>query len=134
MNFRYRLMQFMSGRYGVDKLTYGLTVLAVVVAAVNLFVRSWPLQLAVYGIMIIALLRILSRNHEARRRENAKFVKLLGFVKRKRDFLEQKRADKCHIYKKCPDCKAILRLPRKVGLHTTVCPRCGKEFKVRVRK
>ena len=134
MNFRYRLMQFLSGRYGVDKLTYGLLALGITLSVVNIFARLLILQLLVYAVMLITLLRILSRNHEARRRENAKFMKLLGFAKRKRDFINQRRADKCHIYKKCPACKAILRLPRKVGHHTTVCPRCGKEFKVKVRK
>ncbi len=134
MNFRYRLMQFLSGRYGVDKLTYAILGLGIVLSGVNIFVRSFILQLLVYAVMLIALLRVLSRNHEARRSENAKFMQLLGFAKRKRDFINQKRADKCHVYKKCPTCKAILRLPRKVGHHTTVCPRCSKEFKVKVRK
>ena len=38
------------------------------------------------------------------------------------------------LWEKCPSCKAILRLPRRIGVHKTVCPKCGKEFTVRVRK
>ena len=67
-------------------------------------------------------------------KNNEKLLKLLGVFRRKKDFNEQKRADKCHVYKKCPSCKAVLRLPKRPGVHKTVCPRCGREFTVRVRK
>ena len=39
MNFRYRVMQFMSGRYGTDEFSYGLIILSVIIAVVNIFVR-----------------------------------------------------------------------------------------------
>ncbi len=134
MNFRYRLMQFMSGRYGVDSLFYGIFVAAMVVSFINLFFRSFILQLAVYALVIYAVYRVLSRNSEARLKENRWFRDKLALFKRKKDFYRQKKADTLHIYKKCPACRAILRLPRRQGVHTTVCPRCSKEFTVKVRK
>ena len=134
MNFRYRLMQFMSGRYGTDKFFYVTLIFAMVISFINLFFRLWIIQSVVYALVLFAFFRALSRNHEARRRENRWICDKLNFLKRKRDFYNQKRADKCHVYKKCPACKAILRLPRRVGVHTTVCPRCNKEFKVKVQK
>ena len=134
MNFRYRLMQFMSGRYGADKLSNALLILAAVVSFVNLFVRTSILQLIVYALIIYAFFRMLSRNIEGRRRENQWFNEKLSFLKKRKEFYEQKKADTFHVYKKCPACKAILRLPHRIGEHTTVCPRCGKEFKVKVRK
>lgn len=134
MNFRYRLMQFMSGRYGMDKFFYGIVAVAVVISFLNLFFRSIILQLAVYALFFYALFRILSRNYEARRRENVWFLEKLDFLKKRKEFYDRKKADSFHIYKKCPACKAILRLPRRVGVHTTICPRCNKEFTVKVRK
>lgn len=134
MNFRYRLMQFMSGRYGIDKLFYIITAVALILSFINIFLQSFILQTVVYVIMFFGILRVFSRNCEARRRENRWICEKLNFIQRKRDFYNQKKADKCHIYKKCPACKAILRLPRRVGLHTTICPRCNKNFKVKVRK
>lgn len=134
MGFRYRFMQFMSGRYGVDRLFYILFIISALISFINIFLRLWFLQLIVYGVMLFAIYRFLSRNHTARLRENSWVTEKLNFLKRKKDFYNQKKADKYHIYKRCPACKAILRLPRRVGLHTTVCPRCNKEFKVRVRK
>lgn len=134
MNFRYRLMQFMSGRYGVDKLFYGIMGTAVFVAFLNLFIRHYFVQLIVYALIIYAVFRLLSRNFEARRRENRWFTEKLNFFKNKRDFYYRKKSDSLHVYKKCPACKAVLRLPHRVGVHKTVCPRCGREFTVKVKK
>lgn len=134
MNFRYRLMQFMSGRYGADNLNYFLLILAVIVSVANLILRFWLLQLIVYTLIFYAFFRFLSRNFDARRRENKWFNDKVNFLKNRRDLYEQQRNDKFHVYRKCPACKAVLRLPHRIGTHTTVCPRCGREFKVKVRK
>lgn len=134
MNFRYRLMQFMSGRYGVDKLFYGLFCIAAALSFINVFVRSGIIQLLVYAIVIYAVYRFLSRNFEARRKENEWFMNKLNVAKRRKEFYNQKKADKFHVYRKCPACKAILRLPHRIGVHQTVCPRCGREFTVKVKK
>lgn len=140
MNFRYRLMQFMSGRYGPDETSFVIFITAVVLSVVNIFIRFasitayFVIQLIVYALIIYGLFRMLSRNLEQRRRENIRVKEKLGFIKRKKDFYAQKKADKIHVYKKCPSCGAVLRLPRRIGIHTTVCPKCGKEFTVKVKK
>lgn len=134
MNFRYRIMQFMSGRYGNDKLGSVIFIAACILAFLNIRFHSITLQLIVYALIIYGIFRMLSRNIEARRRENRWFLDRFSAFKRKREIYNQRRMDKFHVYKKCPNCKAILRLPRKIGVHTTVCPKCAKEFRVRVRK
>ena len=134
MNFRYRLMQFMSGRYGTDKLFYGIMGLAAIVAFINLIVRLYILQLLVYALFAYAVFRMLSRNITARRKENDWFMEKVLSFKRRKEFYDRQKADSIHVYKKCPACKAVLRLPRRIGVHTTVCPRCNKEFTVKVRK
>ncbi|MEE1005982.1 MAG: zf-TFIIB domain-containing protein [Acutalibacteraceae bacterium] len=140
MNFRYRLMQFMSGRYGPDETFFVIFILAVILSVANIFLRFVSIglyaviQLIVYALIIFAVFRMFSRNTEQRRKENYWVKEKLGFLKRKKDFHDQKKADIMHIYKKCPACKAVLRLPRRVGVHTTVCPKCGKEFTVKVKK
>ena len=140
MNFRYRLMQFMSGRYGPDETFFVIFIVAVILSVVNIFIRFVSLglylviQLLVYALIIYSLFRIFSRNLEQRRRENMWVREKLGFLRRKRDFYAQKKADKVHVYKKCPSCGAVLRLPRRIGVHKTVCPKCGKEFTVKVKK
>jgi len=134
MNFRYRLMQFMSGRYGADGLTYGLLIAASVLAFINIFVRSIILQAIVYALVFFSIFRTFSRNIEARRKENRWFMDKVFALKRYKEIRDQRKADQLHIYKKCPKCRAVLRLPRRIGKHTTVCPKCNHQFKVVVKK
>lgn len=134
MNFRYRLMQFMSGRNGVDGLFYAIFGVAAVLSIANCFIRSLVLQIIVYVLVGFAFFRIMSRNIEARRRENQWFNKIKFLYVYKRNIRRQRKADYSHVYKKCPRCRAVLRLPRRKGKHTTVCPKCNKEFKVYVFK
>ena len=134
MDFRYRLMRFLSGRYGADRLFFVIFAVSAVLSVANIFIRSIILQCVVYALMLYAIFRVFSRNTVQRSREDAWVFEKLGFIKRKKELHERRKNDKCHIYKKCPSCKAILRLPRRIGVHKTVCPKCGKEFTVRVRK
>ena len=134
MNLRYKLMKFMSGRYGLDALFYVLFAISAVLVVVNMFVGSIILQLVIDAIMIYALYRVLSRKIAARRRENLLVTGIAHEIKKRRSIRRQRRADYTHIYKKCPRCHAVLRLPRRKGKHTTVCPKCSKEFKVHVFK
>lgn len=134
MNLRYKLMKFMSGRYGLDALFYVLFAISAILVVVNMFVGSIILQLVIDAIMIYAFYRVLSRNIAARRRENLLVTGLAHEIKKRRSIRRQRRADYTHIYKKCPRCHAVLRLPRRKGKHTTVCPKCSKEFKVHVFK
>lgn len=127
-------MQFMSGRYGTDALTNALLIFGAVVSFINIFLRSWIIQIFVYGVIIFAIYRVMSRNHEARRKENRFFNEKLNVFKSKIEIYKSQKNDKFHVYRKCPACKAVLKLPHRIGEHTTVCPRCGREFKVKVRK
>lgn len=134
MGFRYKLYQFMQGRYGTDTFFYGLVAVAAVLSIVNSFLRLWYIQLIVYAIMIYAVYRVFSKNIQARTAENRTFRKILFFISDKIKQQKARKADTSHIYKKCPNCKVTLKLPRRKGKHMTVCPKCGKEFTVRVYK
>ena len=134
MNFRYRLMQFLSGRYGTDETFFVLMISASVLAFINCFLHSSILQLIVYAIVFFAAFRTFSRNFEARRRENKKIKNIISSLRSAIQKRRHRHEDRNHIYKKCPNCHAVLRLPRRKGKHTTCCPRCNFSFKVRVFK
>ena len=134
MNFRYKLIQFLSGRYGIDETFFLIIGVSASLAIVNIFVRSIILQLIVYSLSFLAILRSFSRNFEARQKENAGVRRIYNTIRRNTEIHRKRRMDYSHIYKKCPRCKAILRLPRRKGKHTTVCPKCNNKFKVRVFK
>lgn len=124
----------MSGRYGTDGLFFAIFGIAVALSVINCFIRSFALQIIVYALVVYAIFRIMSRNIEARRRENQAFNKLKNKWINKQNAYRKRKADYSHVYKKCPRCHATLRLPRRKGKHTTVCPKCDKKFKVYVFK
>ena len=132
-NIKNRIMRFLYGRYGVDELYYFLFAIWAVITVINMFYNSIVLYLIGLIAMVIMLVRALSKNHQKRLRENRVFMKFWKPVKS--FFVLQKdrlRDMKTVRYRKCPECKAIIKLPKKRGKHTTVCPRCGNRFKVNI--
>ena len=132
-NFKNKLYRFLYGRYGNDALNkfllwvYVIWVLAG--AVIELFTNSvwfsvfyWVSSLA---LAIWMLSRSFSRNIAARRKENERFCNFFKLRKNKH------RDRKTHVYRKCPECKAVLRLPKAKGKHFVVCPRCNHRFKVK---
>lgn len=133
MKFYERLSRFWRGRNGSDTL-YRLTVwLILILAVVNLFLRSLILTGVTLALLIWSTFRCFSRNIPARQRENRAVLRFFGrirnwFVLRKNKFRDRKT----HIYRKCPACRKVLRLPKIKGDHTVCCPCCGKKFQLKV--
>ena len=133
-NFREKLTRFMSGRYGVDQLYYGLMAVYFVLLAVRTFIRSTPIDILMWAVLMGMILRPLSRNIRQRRIENEWFLKIWNPMKAKLALtIRRIKEFKTRRFRRCPHCKVVLRLPRKTGKHTVECPRCHHEFKVRVR-
>jgi hypothetical protein len=130
-NFWYRLMRFMYGRYGMDKLNYAILAVGIAFSFVNIFVRSPVFSILSWIALLLMLLRAFSRNIIKRRKENEWFLKIWNFIKPKVSLaIRRVKEAKTHRYRKCPHCKAMLRLPRRKGKHTVDCPRCHREFKI----
>jgi hypothetical protein len=127
------LANFMYGRYGLDNLSKFLMIMWFSLAAVNIFFRS-PY---IYAVSLIPafffFFRVLSRNYARRSAENAKYLSIVNKTGAWFRFRLQKlREIGTHRYRKCPGCRAMLRLPRRTGKHTAVCPRCSRRFEVKI--
>ena len=153
-DFRNRFMNFMTGRNGTDETYIAMLVVYGIMAIVNLFVRSRIFSLIMWAWLILAFLRFFSRNIPARQKENAVLLNLITKIKN-RDFsrdpfsvkvkkeskLKKKinkytrmfKERKTHVFRNCPSCKATIRLPRKKGTHTVCCPKCSRDFEVKIR-
>ena len=133
MKFREKLASFMYGRYGNDQLGNFMMWTYVVLLIINLFVSSVTLYTLSIILVCLTVFRIFSRNVNARNKENLKFLairkKLLSFFKLQFDRTRDMRRK---VYKKCPSCKAIVRLPRKSGKHAVICPSCKNRFSVKI--
>ncbi len=131
--FKNKLYGFFYGRYGTDKLNKVMLitylVLLVIYTVLSMFVSSALFYLLSYLLMtalvITIFYRMFSRNIAKRRRENEKFCSF--FRLRKNKFKDRKT----HVYRKCRNCGAVLRLPRSKGKHPVVCPRCKTRFTVK---
>lgn len=137
MNFRYKLAQFFYGRYlsyGLDALTVIITVFCLIISFVNIFVGSILLYLFQTCLLIYMLFRLFSKNISKRQQENKVFADFFNAIKASKQLHQRIKSEKnTHVYKKCPHCRVVLRLPRKPGAHTVKCPRCGESFKVTVK-
>lgn len=118
--------RFMWGRYGVDQL--GLCLLG---GAMGLSVVGWLLSviwrggvlvsailnLLAYGALIYYLFRVLSRNLDARRRENRRFQNFIASLR-----------DRDNRYYRCPHCHQTVRVPKGRGKIKISCPKCSEKF------
>ena len=126
--FRNAIQRLMFGRYGADEL--GRALLWV---GFGLFLVSLPtdsalangLSLAIYA---VALFRMLSRNHAARRRENEWYCRKTAPITRRARLWRNMLGDKEHRYFRCPGCKTYLRVPRGKGRISITCRSCGCNF------
>ncbi len=133
MRLKEKLARFMSGRYGGDQLNSFILIVVAVLMVVNIFVNSLIMYVCYMVLWIWSLFRMMSRNLYKRRAENEKFLKLWNPIKNKLKLMKNKRRDrKTHVYKKCPKCKAVLRLPKQKGKHTVRCPKCSERFDVKI--
>lgn len=126
------LQNFMYGRYGLDELGKVNIFLWLILAFINIFVRSKIIYIIYFVLCLLCLFRMMSKNTVARSAENRKFIKLFGKVKGDVETKKSHASDKTHKYIRCKICGANLRVSRKKGKHTVKCPKCGKEFGVRI--
>ncbi len=140
MRFRDKLIRFMYGRNGFDKLCRFLFVIYLILVVcqwiVSIFVPPLVSLIMSSCIMLLAFyifFRALSRNLIKRQAENYRYIQLLSKIKTFFSLQKSKFRDrKTHIYRKCPRCKAVLRLKKIKGKHRAVCPRCANSFDVKV--
>ena len=115
------LRNFMTGRYGTDRLNMLILSVGLVASLLSVILRFEPVNLILfvlsYGMMFWAIFRCLSRNTYKRYQENRKFLQLTGRLK-----------DREHRYFDCPKCRQMVRVPRGKGKIAITCPRCREKF------
>lgn len=133
MNFRSRMALFLQGRYGIDQLYYGLLGLYILLIFLRIFIHTAILPWVGLVVLALAVLRTMSKNFSARRRENELFLKgwrpVKSWIVLCRDRIRDR---KTYRYRRCVHCHAILRLPVKKGRHTVRCPKCSETTKVHI--
>ncbi len=125
MNF---IQRFMYGRYGSDQLNIALLGAYLVLTLLSRVLHSGFLNLLSVAVIFWALYRMLSRQPERRRAENAKFLELIRPLVHRYNVNKCRRNDKEHCYFKCPNCGQQLRAPKGKGKISVTCRSCGVSF------
>ncbi len=121
LKLRAGFQHFMMGRYGTDKLNMAILGAGLFLCLLSVFIRvpvvNFVLTLLSYGLMILAIFRMLSRNTYKRYQENRKYLRFIERFK-----------DREHRYFDCPRCRQPVRVPRGKGKIAITCPRCKEKF------
>ena len=149
--FRDKLARFMYGRYGTDELYTFISILVLVLLALE-----WILSIFIGGtrvggvilffmtilnlvLLIWSVVRCMSKNIEKRRRQNAAYIRMRRAVKR---FFTGNTSKGTkygpadgggYIYRDCTKCGNTLRLPYKSGKNAVRCPKCSHRFYVKAK-
>jgi hypothetical protein len=130
--FKDSMYNYIQRIYGIDELYKFIFKIFIVIGILNLFVRSAFLYYVGLILAILGIFRMFSKNCEKRQAENRKFIEIKTKFFQKIKLVKHKWQDrKTHIYRKCPNCKVELRLPKKKGKHKVNCPQCKKIFDVK---
>lgn len=120
----------MQGRYGGDKLSLTLLIAGIVFSMLTSFTQIGIFYYVGLAVYLIALFRMFSRNTAKRAAENQKFLAFFGNLSREiRQFFVRLKNSRKYKYFRCPQCRARLRLPRKVGEVTVTCSKCKNQFR-----
>lgn len=125
---RNAIARFMYGRNGLDQLGMLTLFLYLLIEIIRMFSGWYFLLLIEYLLLFLTLFRMLSRNLDKRRAENAKFLQVVRPIKHR--FLSHRARvkDKEHRYFKCPNCGQQMRVPKGKGRITVHCRTCGATF------
>lgn len=125
---REKMMRFMQGRYGNDRLGQTMLVAALICMLLSLF--RIPFVSAVgLVVLILTYYRMFSRQIGKRAAENQKYLalewKLRARLQKGKQAVAQSRT---HRIFRCPQCRQKIRVPRYRGRIAISCRKCGTEF------
>ena len=125
---REKMMRFMQGRYGNDRLGQVMLMLALVCVVLSLFRIPFVSTLGLV-ILFLTYYRMFSRQISKRAAENQKYLQLEWKLRVKLQKRKQALAkSRTHRVYKCPNCSQKIRVPRNRGRIAITCRKCGTEF------
>ena len=124
-----RMQRFMAGRYGNDQLNQFIFIVAIISMVLDIITRQSLFYTLTLVLLILAYVRVFSRNINKRYEENMKFLQkkdaILNKFRKQKYYAAQRR--NFHIYT-CPQCKQKIRIPKGKGKISITCPKCRTSF------
>lgn len=133
MYLKKKMAKFMEGRNGIDTICYAFIAVYFMLTIINAFLNLSILNTAMTLIAVYIAFRMMSKNLARRQAENKKFILIINQGKGHwKQLVMRIKEIKTHRYRRCPQCKIMLRFPRKTGSHKVVCPRCKQRLSVKI--
>ena len=133
MNYINKIREFMYQRNGMDELGRVNIWVCIILAGLKIIMPCALVDALSLISWVVFIYRFFSKNIYKRQQENAKFFELKEKFFSWYDAGDRRSSmRRNYIFKNCPHCGAKLRLPRKRGKHVCNCPRCQRDFDVRV--
>ena len=124
-----RMQRFMAGRYGNDQLNQFIFIVAIISMVLEIITRQSLFYTLTLVLLILAYVRVFSRNINKRYEENMKFLQkkdaILNKFRKQKYYAAQRR--NFHIYT-CPQYKQKIRIPKGKGKISITCPKCRTSF------
>ena len=121
----YSINSFMYRRYKGDEFNQFLIMLYAIIWLLALITKLRLLQFINTFILVYALFRAFSKNISARQKELHGYLRIKNKIKSQFALNKQKHLNrKTHLYFKCNNCKANLRVPKGKGKIEVTCPKC----------
>ena len=124
-----RMQRVMAGRYGNDQLNQFIFIVAIISMVLEIITRQSLFYTLTVVLLILAYVRVFSRNINKRYEENMKFLQkkdaILNKFRKQKYYAAQRR--NFHIYT-CPQCKQKIRIPKGKGKISITCPKCRTSF------
>ena len=124
-----RMQRFMAGRYVNDQLNQFIFIVAIISMVLEIITRQSLFYTLTLVLLILAYVRVFSRNINKRYEENMKFLQkkdaILNKFRKQKYYAAQRR--NFHIYT-CPQCKQKIRIPKGKGKISITCPKCRTSF------
>ena len=138
---REKIIRFMQGRYGNDKLNQFIMAAALLLCLLSLCGAKFGYILGIAG-LVYTYYRMFSKDISKRSAENTKYLQYIehlsdfskwpnnaGYIKSKTSQYKRELAQRKthHIYR-CSSCRQKIRIPRGKGKVEITCPKCRNKF------
>ena len=124
-----KLAKSIEGRYGFDELSMCMNMAGLVMIFLACIPYMQWLSIAAWVVLIWAVVRAMSRNHTKRREELYKYYEIKKKITDKFSLWKTIwKERKTHVFFKCKNCGAVLRVPKGRGDIVVTCPKCKSKI------
>ncbi len=135
MTFKSLFNSMMPNKNGLDELTTLNFIILIILLIFDIFINNIYLSLSIVLFIFLIIFRTLSTNKTKRYKENKCYLNIVNKpIKKFKLYKDIIKNYNTSLYKRCPKCKQILKLPLQKGKHNVVCPNCKNKFEVKCNR